>query len=272
MPDNLIIKCNKCGNTLNVKNPGRPGTFQTTCPHCQQPVHFRLNAKPLKMAEEPETQKNVQKEKIKVPLLTNIVPLKNSKGFAVKPMVKVNQPYAFKCPTCGKPVLFKLPKAGIQGIKCRQCSSQFFAKATDVKPQQNQPKHQEKKEKNPEEKIKTQKLLRGNKYPGLLTWGNIFSRKKYVLHEGTFILGRKSDEAHADIEFNDTEMSRRSVAIEVQHQPTGYFFKLTVLKATNPVLHNNKPLAETESVYLKYGDSIQLGHTVINFKQQAKNK
>ena len=106
----------------------------------------------------------------------------------------------------------------------------------------------------------------------MLTWGNIFSRKKYVLHEGTYILGRKSEGAHSDIEFNDVEMSRRSVSIEVQHKETGYFFKLTVLKATNPVLLNNKPMAETESVYLKYGDTIQMGHTVISFKQQQLNK
>ncbi len=275
MPNEFInIKCNKCGQPLQVKNPGKPGTFQIICSHCQLPVHFQLQPKPLRMESGGQAPAQaVSHNKVRVPLLTNIVPAKNGKGYAVKPMVKVGQPYGFRCPTCGKPVLFKLPQPGIQGIKCRQCSTQFYAKAAVEQPApEKKPVAQKKKKDAPAENVTTQPLRRGNKYPGMLSWGNIFSRKKFVLHEGTYILGRKSEGSHSDIEFNDVEMSRRSVSIEVQHKETGYFFKLTVLKATNSVLLNNKPMAETESVYLKYGDTIQMGHTVISFKQQQLNK
>ncbi len=34
---------------------------------------------------------------------------------------------------------------------------------------------------------------------------------------------------------------------------------MKVLRAANPVLHNDKPLMEGEIIYLNYGDSIRLG-------------
>ena len=105
---------------------------------------------------------------------------------------------------------------------------------------------------------------------GMLTWGNIFRRKKKVLHEGSYFIGRKDSTYPSDIEFDDDEMSRRSVLLEVIKKNDGFFYKLTVKKATNPVLHNNKELEEQESVYLNYGDAFQIGRTVIHFKKADK--
>lgn len=62
-------------------------------------------------------------------------------------------------------------------------------------------------------------------------------------------------------------MSRRSIEILVQQSDKGYTFKLTVLNATNPVLHNNKPLMKGESVSLNFGDTILLGKTKFRFEK-----
>lgn len=224
--------------------------------------------------------------KQRVPLYDKVVPYKNG-TFVLKTLVAINQPAAVLCQSCGKPVVFKLPQAGLMGVKCRQCGTLTYvkAKAPQVEsageatvPQTEKPAAQPAKpaaqpakpiaKPKEDEATKTQVVgRRGNRSPGLLTWGNIFRRKKFVLKEGTYVLGRKDVNCPSDIELNDKEVSRRSVVIEVVHKEDGYFFKLTVKKATNPVLYNNQPLGESESILMNYGDSIQLGRTVINFSK-----
>lgn len=211
--------------------------------------------------------------KQRVPLYDKIVPYKNG-AFVLKTLVDIGQPAAFLCKSCGKPVVFKLPQAGLMGVKCRQCGTLTYVKAKTAQAQQpaaapDKPAVQQPaKPTAQKEDTKTHVIGRkGNRSPGLLTWGNIFRRKKFELKEGTYVIGRKDSNCHSDIELGDAEVSRRSVVIEVQRKEDGYYFKMTVKKATNPVLHNNRPLSESESIYLNYGDSIQLGRTVINFSK-----
>lgn len=64
-------------------------------------------------------------------------------------------------------------------------------------------------------------------------------------------------------------MSRQSVEIDVDHHDKGYSFKLTVKNSTNPVLHNNKPLATGDSISLNFGDSIILGKTKFRFDKDV---
>lgn len=218
--------------------------------------------------------------KQRVPLYDKVVPYKNG-AYVLKTLVSINQPAAVLCQSCGKPVVFKLPQAGLMGVKCRHCGTLTYVKAKAPQEQPAgeaaaqqpakpaaQPAKPIAKPKEKEEPTKTQVVgRRGNRSPGLLTWGNIFRRKKFELKEGTYVIGRKDGNCHSDIELNDKEVSRRSVVIEVTHKEDGYYFKMTVKKATNPVLHNNQPLGESESILLNYGDSIQLGRTVINFSK-----
>ncbi len=90
--------------------------------------------------------------------------------------------------------------------------------------------------------------------------------KNYHLNEGKNVIGRHDESEMSDISIkNDSAMSRRSVEIEVRRTDKGYLFKLTVLKATNPVLHNNSPLMAGESVSLNFGDSIVIGKTKFRF-------
>jgi hypothetical protein len=131
-------------------------------------------------------------------------------------------------------------------------------------------KKQEEKDEEPVKTMKVRSKDKNQRSTGMLTWGNIFRRKKFVLHEGSYFIGRKDSACPSDIEFDDEEMSRRSVLLDVIQKNDGFYYKLTVKKAMNPVLHNNKELEEQESVYLNYGDAFQLGRTVINFKKADK--
>lgn len=99
-----------------------------------------------------------------------------------------------------------------------------------------------------------------------------WSTKVFPLHIGMNTIGRKDDELPSDICFDhDDSMSRRSVSIEViQKDEKGFLFKMKVLRAANPVLHNEKPLVEGEVIYLNYGDTIVLGRTKLIFERREK--
>lgn len=94
--------------------------------------------------------------------------------------------------------------------------------------------------------------------------------KSFLLHQGQNTVGRYDDELHSDIEIKgDPCMSRRSICIEVLQKEIGFLFKMKVLKATWPVMHNDKPLVEGEVVYLNYGDRIKLGKTLFIFNKAS---
>ncbi len=87
----------------------------------------------------------------------------------------------------------------------------------------------------------------------------------FTLHPGPNTIGRHDDSMPCDIEiFDDTSVSRRSVIIDVTVTPQGSLYKLTVVKSANPVLHNGRQVEVGETIYLNYGDCIQLGNTRFN--------
>ncbi len=93
-----------------------------------------------------------------------------------------------------------------------------------------------------------------------------FKSKSYRLHPGPNTIGRHDKNCPSDVEiFDDCFVSRRSVVIDVAECDAGYKFKLTVMKAANPVLLNGRRLSSGEVIYLNYGDTIQLGNTRLNF-------
>ena len=102
---------------------------------------------------------------------------------------------------------------------------------------------------------------------GQLQWGGFFSRKHYALHQGANIIGRKDGRQPSDLEFDDPEMSRRSVKIDAIPDGKGQFtFTLTVLKSLNPVTLNGNTIAGGASVRLNHNDSIVMGKTTFTFK------
>jgi len=107
----------------------------------------------------------------------------------------------------------------------------------------------------------------GSPTTGSLQWGGFFSRKHYQLLTGSNIIGRKDKKTPSDVEFDDPEMSRRSVRIDVVPDGQGGFsFTLTVMKALNSVTVNDRQVGLSESVELKHNDVIVMGKTSMTLK------
>lgn len=96
---------------------------------------------------------------------------------------------------------------------------------------------------------------------------NLMRRNRHFrLHEGSNTVGRADADKPSDISIDtDRTMSRRSVDILMDVTPEGAVFKLKVLGATNPVLHNGQPLSVGDEIYLTSGDTVKLGSTVFHF-------
>jgi len=102
---------------------------------------------------------------------------------------------------------------------------------------------------------------------GSLQWGGFFSRKHYKLLVGANVIGRKDKKTPSDVEFDDPEMSRRSVKIDAIPDGQGdYSFTLTVMKALNPVKVNDQQVIQGASTTLKHNDTITMGKTTLTFK------
>lgn len=102
---------------------------------------------------------------------------------------------------------------------------------------------------------------------GSLQWGGFFSRKHYQLKIGANVIGRKDKKTPSDLEFDDQEMSRRSVNIEVAPDGQGgCSFTLSVLKALNPVKVNDRQIAQGINVPLNHNDTIVMGQTTLTLK------
>ncbi len=90
----------------------------------------------------------------------------------------------------------------------------------------------------------------------------------FPLHEGVFIVGRKSSASKADlmIETGDRSMSREHIRIEVKKEPRGgYKHYLSDNNSKNHTLYKSNYLEEGEIVVLNNNDEIVIGHTILRF-------
>lgn len=165
----------------------------------------------------------------------------------------VNTAYTIKCPHCkDADIQIKQENAGPGLVICPKCKGRVQLSA-----------------RKPTETIAKSELIQ--RFRGKLTllrrgWLN----KDYPLHDGKNTVGRYDEYEPSDISIKgDGGISRRSIEILVDHHDKGYSFKLTVKKATNPVLHNNKPLAVNDSISLNFGDSIIMGKTRFRFDKDV---
>ena len=180
-------------------------------------------------------------------------------------------PLIVECPDCHSKLRFTPKENGMYSLPCPKCKINIRTCVKD------------------NEIISVQKIgaanneatlpvmpLEGNRSNGmliLLRYGGFLGNlgnKSFALHLGQNTVGRYDDNLHSDIEIKgDPRMSRRSICIEVFQKETGFFFKMKVLRATWPVMHNDKPLVEGEVIYLNYGDNIKLGKTTFIFNKAS---
>ena len=225
----VVIQCKHCATKMRWAVPKAQGTFRIPCPKCKGENIIKLAPKQIKI---PQAETATGKSSAKIVM----------------------------CPDCQAKMRFQPKQDGSASITCPQCNTSISIniKAGEIA-------GIEKKGTKPlasDANMSSGRLVRlGNLLKGI-------GKKSYKLRIGINSIGRYDENLHSDIEIkNDSTMSRRSIVIEVIQKENGYLFKLKVLKAANPMMHNDKPLIEGEAVYLNYGDSIKLGKTAFVFEK-----
>lgn len=244
--DILAFKClnPECGKPIKLRRPAKSGIYPVTCPYCH--VQKKLNIKGLDGFNETtvsDSCKNASDDQF--------VDNSNNEVIELKGDFIISSEYKFICPHCGKQELgFSSQKAGKKEFNCPACKGKIslvVREKTMVV-----------------DSVDTVAMLKGKLVLLRRGWLN----KDFHLGEGSYTVGRYDESEMSDISIkNDSGISRRSIRINVSLTTKGYVFKLTVLKATNPVLHNDFPLSLGESVSLNFGDTITLGKTRFRFEK-----
>lgn len=247
MADNtiLIFKCLNpdCGKPVKLRRPQKSGIYPVTCPHCK--TQKKLNLKGL---DSFQSENNTTYSSSNSP--ESSLDNSDKSVITLKENFICDEVYNFQCPHCGKQELgINSHKPGHKEFACPLCKGKIAA----------------------EVRAKTH-VVESDVDSIMLTKGKLtllrrgWLNKDYPLGLGTHTIGRFDSEQMSDISIkNDSSMSRRSIKIDVVQSPKGFLFKLTVLKATNPVLHNNVALSTGETVSLNFGDGIVLGKTRFRF-------
>lgn len=237
------VICPNCNKTEIPVRPEKTGKGAIKCPHCKGTMvlnikdHNAANSSPANEASNPN----------------------GSNGNASKPPIDlgddfyINQSYSVVCPHCKEENLtISQDNPGQGAVVCSKCKGRVLF--TTRKPT--------------ETIVKSELIQRFRGKLILLRRG--WLNKDYQLKDGKNVVGRFDESMVSDIAIKgDSSMSRQSVEIEVDHHDKGYSFKLTVINSTNPVLHNNKPLAVGDSISLNFGDSIILGKTKFRFDKDV---
>lgn len=250
MADNTILAFNclnpDCKKPIKLHRPKKAGIYGVKCPYCGHQAKIKLPG-------ENQIHPEAQFQKPASESASTSVPDNSSKArIAVDEDFIVGTKYKFNCPHCKKQeIAFNSQKAGHKEFACPLCHGKLTVDVRD-------------KTKVLDLDSETIQFLKGKLVLVKRGWIN----KDYPLLAGKTTVGRDDAAAPSDISIKgDSSMSRRSIEILVQHSEKGYTFKLTVLNATNPVLHNNKPLMKGESVSLNFGDTILLGKTKFRFEK-----
>ncbi len=239
MADNtiLVFRClnPECGKAIKLKRPAKSGVYPVTCPYCN--IRKKLNLKGLDAFAAPAAEAGAGRPDNS-----------SNKEIALSDDFIVGEMYKFMCPHCGtQEIGINSQKAGRKEFQCPACKGRISA--------------------NVREKTKvlsldeTTPLIKG-KLVLLRRW----TSKSYPLGPGSHTVGRHEEADMPDIAIkNDSTVSRRSIKIDVGLSARGYTFKLSVLKATNPVYHNEQRMEPGETVSLNFGDTIVLGKTKFRF-------
>lgn len=230
----------ECGKLIKFKRPAKTGVYAVTCPHCKFTKNLKLNG-----------QDSVETPPAPAPAPKTAPDNSGKPEIELDEDFNVGNTYRVKCPHCNVQEFgFKAEKPGPRVVACPSCKGKckfdvrertVVYDSSDVFQECNG---------------KLTLLRKG--------WLN----KTYPLRPGRNTIGRHDEDLPSDISIkNDTSMSRRSVSIEVNHSDLGYSFKLTVLKATNAISHNGRPLTQGESISLNFGDVIVMGKTKFRFEK-----
>lgn len=220
---------------------------------------------------EDNTINNQAQTKKKPTFLGKAVPTQKEGVFAVKKPAVIGETSFFLCPKCNAPCVVKTNAAGVFRMNCNKCGTIVLVKGAE-QGEANTVLNTANDEKTEQTKSSATDAFAtgGNKVEAKLVWGGLLSKKSYVLKIGENWIGRQDSSEVSDIMVKDDYMSRKSVCIDVSCQRGQFFFKLTVVNATNPVKVNGKTYQKGQSIYLNYEDYIFMGKTTFYVKKNDK--
>lgn len=235
----IIVTCPECKKQMRMRNPQTPGTYKITCPFCSKPF-------PVKIVD-------------------NTVPKPQPKA-EEKPKDDGEPVVEQFCSNCGMKLRIRNPQPGQHNVRCPKCQSvQTYSYTPTAAASSDCAETRPINQSNPTKPV--QKSV--NIFRGCLVQsrGRFRSDRIFELAGKETIVGRHDADAPCDVMIDDPTMSRRSVSIVAESKPSGILYKMTVLNATNKVMHNGKPLASGMSDYLAFGDTITMGKTTFKFEK-----
>ncbi len=281
--EKLRVTCKSCGKSFNIRIPSKPGRYSVKCPHCAQSISLTFSEKESQLKKLRRMAKKVSAPQINAPVLGKTVEVKD-RVYVIKTLAVVNHPYKAICPICGSNIPL-LPTVVGKPIKasCKKCHSLVYYKAVEKAPSNGvsaseKAAKEEDAKTDKDEPVKKNKTIKIAVPKGAIAWkrgkGILAKTRVFRLREGANTIGRKDDTSPSDIMIErDDEISRRSIMIDVVYndEKKDFTYELKVLRNTNPVYVNGRPMGNDEVISLNYNDIICLGKTNITFIQ-IKNK
>lgn len=208
--------------------------------------------------------------------------------YIVKNRAVIGIIYTIKCPKCQKNLYVQAQSVKAHKTACKGCGTPIYFIGKEVqnnvvneqqpekltgsteKVSREEENNQNTKKNEEEESKKTEKFGKPN---AKFVWGSVFNRKSFEIKRmGEYYIGRDDDEMLSDVSIHDDYVSRRSIVINVipKEGSKNCNYKMTVMKASNPVRVNGQEIVVGGSVFLNYGDTILVGNTTLTFKQNKK--
>ena len=195
------------------------------------------------------------------------------------------------CTSCGVKLRIRNPKPGEHQIKCPKCGNLVayqWQPASQPTPQpapqpapQPVPQPAPQPAPQPDNDADGKTKVLGIGFNKVLVTGQLLLKKGFMKHDEVFdlseardyIIGRNDPMALSDINVDDPTMSRQSVKISASVSNNGSFlYKLCVLRSTNKVMVNGRPVSQGDSVFLEFGDSFVLGRSTFVFQKSKEIK
>ena len=281
----------------------KPGVYKVTCVACNNAFHVKIVDKtqpvpPVPPAPQPEPQPAPQPEPQPAPQPEPQPvppPVPQPEPQPVPPPVPQPEPQhepqedliVKYCTSCGVKLRIRNPKPGEHQIKCPKCgnlvayqwqpASQPASQPTSQPTPQPAPQPAPQPDNDADGKTK----VLGIGFNKVLVTGQLLLKKGFMKHDEVFdlseardyIIGRNDPMALSDINVDDPTMSRQSVKISASVSNNGSFlYKLCVLRSTNKVMVNGRPVSQGDSVFLEFGDSFVLGRSTFVFQKSKEIK
>ena len=273
---------------MRMRNPMKPGVYKVTCVACNNAFHVKIvdKTQPVPPVPQPVPQPEPQP----VP-----PPVPQPEPQPVPPPVPQPEPQhepqedliVKYCTSCGVKLRIRNPKPGEHQIKCPKCGNLVAYQWQPASQPASQPVPQPVPQPAPQPAPpldndadgKTKVL--GIGFNKVLVTGQLLLKKGFMKHDEVFdlseardyIIGRNDPMALSDINVDDPTMSRQSVKISASVSNNGSFlYKLCVLRSTNKVMVNGRPVSQGDSVFLEFGDSFVLGRSTFVFQKSKEIK